>query len=141
MPLCPIKWLLKVLAKLHKSPTLMANIVKDAVQFLAFEIPLKIMKNTFYFILINWIFYWQIIFCTYYEFSLNQMSDIREVWKYWPLKDGFRLISQKLYRAAILWWVDQKASNFKQTFFLRTAFKILYCRVYCYFCVLVIKLI
>ena len=27
-------------------------------------------------------------------FSLNQMSDIREVWKYWPLKDGFRLISQ-----------------------------------------------
>ena len=20
------------------------------------------------------------------------MSDIREVWKYWPLKDGFRLI-------------------------------------------------
>ena len=36
------------------------------------------------------------------------MSDIREVWKYWPLKDGFHSISQKFYRAAILWWVDQK---------------------------------
>ena len=24
------------------------------------------------------------------------MSDICEVWKYWPLKDGFRLISQKI---------------------------------------------
>ena len=42
-------------------------------------------------------------------FSLNQMSDICEVWKYWPLKDGFRLISQKLY---ILLWVDQKNLNF-----------------------------
>ena len=31
----------------------MANIVKGAVQFLATEIPLKIMKNTFYFILTN----------------------------------------------------------------------------------------
>ena len=54
----------------------------------------------------------KIRFRTYYEFSLNQMSDIREVWKYWPLKDGFRSISQKFYRAAILWWVDQKTSNF-----------------------------
>ena len=60
----------------------------------------------------NWIYYWQIRFCTYYAFSLNQMSDIRKVWKYWPLKDGFCLISQKLFRAAILWWVDQKDSNF-----------------------------
>ena len=56
----------------------------------------------------NWIWYWQIRFFSYYAFSLNQMSDIREVWKYWPLKDGFRSISQKFYRAAILWWVDQK---------------------------------
>ena len=32
-----------------------------------------IMKNNFYFILTNWIFYWQIRFCTYYEFLLNQM--------------------------------------------------------------------
>ena len=31
--------------------------------------------------LTNWIFYWQIRFCTYYEFSLNQMSDIRDVSK------------------------------------------------------------
>ena len=39
------------------------------------------------------------------------MFDIREVWKYWPLKDDFRLILQKFHRAAISWWVDQK--NFK----------------------------
>ena len=115
--LCPIKWRpLKFFAKLHKSPFLIASIVKGAVsglrQFLATESPWKIMKNTFYFILTNWICYWQIRFCTYYAFSLNQMSDIREVWKYWPLKDGFRSISQKFYRAAILWWVDQKTSNF-----------------------------
>ena len=38
---------------------------------------------------------------TYYAFSLNQMPDIREVWKDWPLKDGFRSISEKFYRAAI----------------------------------------
>ena len=49
---------------------------------------------------------------TYYAFSFNQMPDIREVSKYWPLKDRLRLISQKLYRAAILRWVDQKALNF-----------------------------
>ena len=36
------------------------------------------------------------------------MSDIRKVLKYWPLKDGFRSISQKIYRATILRWVDQK---------------------------------
>ena len=137
MPLCPIKWQpLKFFAKLHKSPLLISNVVKGAVsdlrQFLVIESPWKIMKNTFYFILTNWICYWQIRFCTYYAFSLNQMSDIREVWKYWPLKDGFRSISQKFYRAAILWWVDQKTSNFQQTFLLRAAFKILYFRVYCY---------
>ena len=146
MPLCPIKWHpLKFLAKLHKSPLLISNVVKGAVsdlrRFLVIESPWKIMKNTFYFILTNWICYWQIRFCTYYAFSLNQMSDIREVWKYWLLKDHFCSVSQKFYRASILWWVDPKTSNFKQTFLLRAAFKILYCRVYCYFCVLVIKLI
>ena len=114
---CPTEWQpWKCFAKLHKSPLLIANIVKGAVsglrQFLATESPWKIMKNTFYFILTNWICYWQIRFCTYYAFSLNQMSDIREVWKYWPLKDGFRSISQKFYRVAILWWVSQKTSNF-----------------------------
>ena len=57
------------------------------------------MKNTFYFILTNWICYCQISFCTYYAFSLNQMFDIQEVWKYWPLKDGFRLFSKKFYRS------------------------------------------
>ena len=116
VPLYPIKWRpLKFFAKLHKSPLLIASIVNGAVsglrQFLATESPWKIMKNTFYFILTNWICYWQIRFCTYYAFSLNQMSDIREVWKYWPLKDGFRSILQKFYKAAILWWVDQKTSN------------------------------
>ena len=104
MPLCPIKWQpLKFFAKLHKSPLLISNVVKGAVsdlrRFLVIESPWKIMKNTFYFILTNWIFYWQIRFCTYYEFSLNQMSDIPEVWKYWPLKDGFCSILLKIYRA------------------------------------------
>ena len=40
------------------------------------------------------------------------MSDIREVWKYLLLKDGFRSISQKFYTAVYLRWVDQKTSNF-----------------------------
>ena len=115
VPLRPTKWQpWKCFAKLHKSPLLIANIVKGAVsglrQFLATESPWKIMKNTFYFILTNWICYWQIRFCTYYAFSLNQMSDIREVWKYWPLKDGFRSISQKFYRAAIC---GGRQKNFK----------------------------
>ena len=60
----------------------------------------------------NWICYWQIRFCTYYAFSLNQISDICELWKYWPLEDGFRSISQKFCRASILWGVDQKTSTF-----------------------------
>ena len=78
----------------------------------------QILKNSIFdgSLIINHIFqttcYWQIRFCTYYAFSLNQMSDIREVWKYWSLKDGFSSILQKVYRAAILWWMDQKNSNF-----------------------------
>ena len=80
-----------------QSPLLISNIATGAEQFLASESPWKIMKNTFYFILTNWICYWQIKFCTYYEFSLNQMSNISEVWKYWPLKDDFRLISRTLH--------------------------------------------
>ena len=99
--------------------------------------PLKNHEKYFLFHLnqTNWRFYWQIRLCTYYEFLLKQISDIREVWKYWPLKDCFRSISQNFYRATILWWVDQKTSNFQQTIHLRAAFKILYCRVYCYFVV------
>ena len=97
MPLCPIKWRpLKFFAKLQKSPLLISNIVKDAGQFLATKSPWKIKKN-FYFILTNWMCYWQIRFCTC-EISLNQMCDIPEVWKYWPLKDSFCSILQKLYR-------------------------------------------
>ena len=49
---------------------------------------------------------------SYYAFSLIQMSDMYEVWKYWPLKDGFCSMSKNFYRVAILWWVDQ-TSNFK----------------------------
>ena len=68
------------------------------------------------------------------------------VWYSWSfkilaIKNDFRSILQKFYRAAILWWVEQKTSNFLQTFLLTATFKILYCRVYCYFCVLAIKLI
>ena len=68
MPLCPLKWWpLKFFAKLRKSPLLISNIVKGAVsglrQFLTTESPWKIMNNTFYFILTNWICYWQIRFC------------------------------------------------------------------------------
>ena len=119
MPLCPIKWQpLKFFAKLHKSPLLISNVVKGAVsdlrRFLVIESPWKIMKNTFYFILTNWIFYWQIRFCTYYAFSLNQMSDIREVWKYWPLKDDFCSISQRLPFCG--WWT-KKLQPFSRHFF------------------------
>ena len=39
------------------------------------------------------------------------MSGIREVWKYWPLKDGFRLISQKLYKMAD--FVEDRPKSFK----------------------------
>ena len=46
------------------------------------------LKSAFYFILINLICYWQIKFSSYYAFWLNQMSDIREIWKCRPLKDG-----------------------------------------------------
>ena len=90
--------------------------VSDLRQFLATESPCKIIRNTFFFILTNWICYWQIRFCTYYAFSLNQMSYIREVWKYWPLKDRFWSVSQKFYRAAILWW-SKNYQTFGRHFF------------------------
>ena len=111
MPLCPIKWWhTKFFTKLHKRPLLISSVVKDAVsdlrQFLAIESSWKIMINTF-------------LICTCYAFLLNQSSDIREVWKYWPLKDGFRSISQKFHRIAILWWVEQKPSNFFDRHFFR----------------------
>ena len=48
-----------------QSPLLISNVVTGAGQFLATESPWKIMKNTFYFILTNWICYWQIRFCTH----------------------------------------------------------------------------
>ena len=110
------KCLLKVFTKLRKSPLLMVNIFKGAVSglrsFLTTESSWKIIKNDFFIILTIWICYCKIRFCSYNAFSLNQMSDICEVWKYWPLKDGFRSISQIFYGAAILWWMDQKTSNF-----------------------------
>ena len=108
MPLCPIKWWhTKFFTKLHKRPLLISSVVKDAVsdlrQFLAIESSWKIMINTF-------------LICTCYAFLLNQSSDIREVWKYWPLKDGFPSISQKCYRTTILWWVEQKLQTFLTVF-------------------------
>ena len=117
VPLCPIKWLpLKVFTKLHNSPILIANIVKATIsglrQFLATKNLWEIMKNTFYFIWTTWICYCKIQFCSYYAFSLNQISDIRDVWEYHPLKDSSCSISKKFYRATILWWVDQTTSNF-----------------------------
>ena len=133
MPSCPIKWqpLNFFFAKLHKSPLLISNVVKGAVsdlrQFLVIESPWKIMKNTFYFILTNWICYWQIRFCTYYAFSLNQMSDIREVWKYWPLKDGFRSILQKFYRVPICGGWTKKLQTFSRHFLWERSSK--YCVV------------
>ena len=142
--LCPIKWRpLNFFVKLHKSPLLIASIVKGAVsglrQFLATESPWKIMKNAFFFILTNYICYWQIKFCSYYAFWLNQMYDIREVWKYWSLKGGFRSFC-KFYRATILWWIDQKTLKLLADISFESAFTILHCLVYCYFHVPVIKL-
>ena len=90
-------------AKLHKSPLLITSIVKGTASslrlFLATECPWKMMKNAFCFMLANYICYWQIEFCSDYTFWLNQMSDIREVWKYWSLiilaiNIGFRSILQ-----------------------------------------------
>ena len=128
MPLCPIKWQpLKFFAKLHKSPLLISNVVKGAVsdlrRFLVIESPWKIMKNTFYFILTNWICYWQIRFCTYYAFSLKQMSDIREVWKCWPLKDDFCSISQKFTRLPFCGRSTKKLQTFSRHFFWQQSSK------------------
>ena len=44
-------------------------------------------------------------------------------------------------RPIILWCVGQKTLNFYLTFLLLAAFKMLFCRVYCCFRVIVIKLI
>ena len=60
----------------------------------------------------NWVCYYQIRFCSQYA-----------VLKYQPLKDGFRSISQKFYRAVIQWWVGQKTSNLYKIFLLVAAFK------------------
>ena len=130
-------------AKSHKSPLLICNIVKGAGQFLATESPWKIMKTTFFFHLkkLNMLLANQIlqILCIFIKSN---------VWYSWSLKILTMkrwflicLISQKFYRAAILWWTDQKTSNFYQTFLLRATFKILYWPAYCYFCVLAINLI
>ena len=66
----------------------------------------------------NCIYYWQIRFCSYYAFSINQMSDIYEVWKYQSLKDGFRSISQRNYRAVKLLPDISFGSGFQKTVLL-----------------------
>ena len=117
MPLFLIKW-----GPLKSfDPLLIANMVKGAVsglkQFLATETPRKIMKNTFYFILTNRICYWQIRFCTYYAYSLNQVSNILEVFKYWPLEDGFRSITQKFCRAVFCGGWTKQLQTISRHFF------------------------
>ena len=125
VPLYLIKlWPLKVFGELYKSLLLLANIVKCAAsglrQFLATESPWKIMKNTFYFILTNWICYWQIRFWTYYAFSLNHeiFGNIGHL----------KMVS------------DQFRKSFTGPPFCGGWTK-KYCQVCCYFCVLAIKLI
>ena len=102
VPLCPIKWR-PSFVKSHESLLLISNTVKGAGQFQVTKSPWMIMKNAFYFILTNWMCYWKIRFSIYYAFSLSQIPDIREVWRYLSLKDGLSSISQKNYRATILW--------------------------------------
>ena len=82
MLLCPLKRQpLKFFAKLRKSPLLIASIVKVTAsglrKYLANESPRKIMKNAFYFILTNYICYWQIQFCSYYAFWLGQLWSLK----------------------------------------------------------------
>ena len=60
------------------------------------------------------------------------MSDICEVWKYWPLKDDFRSISQKFCRAAYHFGVGRpKIFKLLADVYFYSSFKILYCRVLC----------
>ena len=65
----------------------------------------------------NWICYLQVRFCSYYAFSLSKMSDFCEVWKYWPLKDGFRSTLQKfsVVIMSIHWFI--KSSKYQQFLF------------------------
>ena len=101
VPLCPIKCQpLKFFEKLHKCPLLIANIVKGAVsglrQFLATESPWKIMKNTFYFILTNWICYWEIWFTAIFVCLLLSWS------RRYSMKWSSNFNSRNL-RTACLW--------------------------------------
>ena len=118
---------------MHKSPLLIVSIVKGAVsslrEFLATESTWKIMKKCFLFhhnklnlSLVNQIL---LILCILIK---------PNIWNSWSLKilaikRWFPLNFAKIYRTAILWWMNQKASYFLQTLLLRAAFKILYCRV------------
>ena len=54
------------------------------------------------------------------------MSDIREVPKYLPLKDGFCLILLKFYKVVILPWMNQDNLNFYQTFLWLVSLKKLF---------------
>ena len=82
MLLCPLKRQpLKFFAKLHKSPLLIASIVKVTAsglrKYLRNESPRKITENAFYFILTNYICCWQIKFCSYYAFWLGQLWSLK----------------------------------------------------------------
>ena len=64
-----LKIFCEITQKSFFSPVIVKGAVSGLRQFLATESPWKIMKNTFYFILTNWICYCQIRFWTYYAFS------------------------------------------------------------------------
>ena len=92
------------------------------------------------FFLITWIFYQLTDLCSSYAIQLNQMSVICEVWKNYPLKCGFRSILQKYLKDVFLWWVSQRTWNFHEITALVLAFKKMYCRVFCFFRLSVIKM-
>ena len=141
MPLCPIKWRpLKFFAKLHKSPLLMANIVKGAGQFLPTGIPWKIMKKLFHLnklniLLANQILYILCIFIkpnVWYSWSLKILAIKR-----WFLFNFAKILQGRHFVVG----GPNNSKLLADISFLRAAFKILYCRVYSCFCVFPIKLI
>ena len=71
------------------------------------------------------------LFFMWHVVTANKFA--KGAWRYYPLKDGFRSVSQKINRVVILRWVGQKTSNFYQIFLLIVAFKKLYWQIYCYF--------
>ena len=97
----PLKWLLlKFFARLRKSPLLIASVVKGVLSHL----------NKLNLLLSN-----QILFMLCILIKPN-------VWYLWSLKilvikNGFRSIWQKFYRAVVLWWMTKKLITFSRHIF------------------------